>query len=75
MDKLNLTKEYSNGEITVVWKSGLCQHSGNCFGNLPGVFRPQSRPWIQVENATTDEVIKTVHKCPSGALSIKYNEK
>ena len=75
MDKRNLTKEYPNGEIAVVWKSGLCRHSGNCYRNLPGVFKPQSRPWIQVENATTDEIINTVHKCPSGALSIKNIEK
>lgn len=34
MDKNNLTKEYTNGEITVVWKSGKCIHSTNCFTNL-----------------------------------------
>jgi len=71
MDKNNLTKQYSNGEITVVWQSSKCMHSGNCVKNLPAVFNPKSHPWINVENATTAEIVSAVAKCPSGALSIK----
>lgn len=71
MDKENLKKEYSNSEVTVVWQSGLCQHSGNCVRNLPDVFRPKEQSWIQVENASSDEIRAAVAKCPSGALSIK----
>lgn len=74
MDKKNLKKEYSNGEVTVVWQSGLCAHSGNCVRNLSSVFRPKEQPWIQVENASSDEIIAAVAKCPSGALSIKENK-
>lgn len=66
-----MAKEYSNGEITVVWQPKLCTHSGNCARGLPGVFQPKERPWIKVENATTEEIIAQVKKCPSGALSIK----
>ncbi|MBC7884649.1 MAG: (4Fe-4S)-binding protein [Saprospiraceae bacterium] len=71
MDIKNVTKEYSNGEITVVWQSAKCIHSGNCVRNLSSVFKPQNQPWIQMNNAGTDEIIEAVHKCPSGALSIK----
>jgi uncharacterized Fe-S cluster protein YjdI len=71
MDKNNLTKEYSNGEITIVWQSGKCIHSGNCVKNLPAVFQPKEQPWIKIANATTVEIVATVAKCPSGALSIK----
>jgi uncharacterized Fe-S cluster protein YjdI len=71
MDKNNVTKEYSNGEISVVWQSSKCIHSGICFSNLPKVFQPKERPWIKVDNATSAEIIETVAKCPSGALSIK----
>ena len=70
MDKNNVTKQYSNGEITVVWQSLKCIHSGNCIKNLPAVFKPKSHPLINVENATTVEIVSTVAKCPSGALSI-----
>ncbi len=73
MDKKHLKKEYSNGQITVVWQSGLCQHSGNCVKNLSSVFKPKEQPWIKVENATTEEIILAVSKCPSGALSIIHN--
>jgi len=72
MDIRNITKEYSNDEITVVWKSGKCMHSGNCFRNLLPVFNPGARPWIKMDKAPTSDIISTVKKCPSGALSFYY---
>lgn len=71
MDKNNITKEYSNGDITVVWQSGKCIHSGNCVKNLSKVFQPKTQPWINLDNATSAEIVEAVGKCPSGALSIK----
>jgi len=71
MDKKNVIKEYSNGEITVIWKSAICTHSGNCVRNLSKVFNPKEIPWININNATSEEIIETINKCPSGALSIK----
>lgn len=71
MDLANLKKEYTNGEITVVWQSSKCSHSANCVKNLSNVFKPKEQPWVQMENASTKEIIETVSKCPSGALSIK----
>lgn len=71
MDPKNIKKEYTNGEITVVWQSGLCKHAAECVKNLPAVFKPREQPWINVDNASTAEIIATVHKCPSGALTIK----
>lgn len=64
-------KEYSNGEVTIVWKPKLCLHSGICVQTLPKVYHPKERPWITPENATSQEIIDQVAKCPSGALSIK----
>ncbi len=71
MDKKNLVKEYSNGEITVVWQSGKCIHSANCVKHLSVVFQPQQHPWINLNGATSEAIIATVNKCPSGALTIK----
>jgi len=65
------TKEYSNGEITILWKPDRCIHSGVCVKTLPQVYKPGERPWIQIENAGTQALIDQVAKCPSGALSIK----
>jgi uncharacterized Fe-S cluster protein YjdI len=66
--------KYTNGEVTVVWKPDVCQGSGICYGGLPQVFKPRERPWIQTENASTEEIIEQVKKCPSGALSYFMNE-
>ena len=61
--------EYTNGELTIIWQPGLCQHSGICVKTLPKVYNPQERPWVKIENATTEELIAQIKKCPSGALS------
>jgi uncharacterized Fe-S cluster protein YjdI len=63
-------KHYSNGEITIVWKSEKCAHSANCFRNLPVVFNPRVKPWIQPHNAATEEIVQVVQCCPSAALTI-----
>jgi uncharacterized Fe-S cluster protein YjdI len=73
MDPKNLTKEYSNGEVTIVWKNALCQHSGNCVRGLPGVFNSRVNPWINPEGASTEQIIEQVKKCPSGALTFYMN--
>jgi uncharacterized Fe-S cluster protein YjdI len=64
-------KEYTNGEITVVWKPETCIHSARCFKGLPSVFDPNQRPWITMSGADTRAIREQVAKCPSGALSIK----
>jgi uncharacterized Fe-S cluster protein YjdI len=65
---------YSNGEITVVWKPDVCIHSAICFKGLPKVFDPRRKPWIEMDKATTEQIIEQVKKCPSGALSILIND-
>jgi uncharacterized Fe-S cluster protein YjdI len=69
-----ITKKYTNGEVTIVWKSDLCIHSAICFKGLPEVFDPRRRPWIVPEDSTTDKIIEQVKKCPSGALSYYLNQ-
>lgn len=67
--------KYTNGEVTVVWKPKVCQHSTNCWKGLIQVFDPRERPWIKMDGATTERIIEQVKKCPSGALSFFMNEK
>ncbi len=74
MDKNNIKKEYSNGEITIVWQSGKCIHSGLCVRNNPDVFQPQEKPWIRPEASSTERIQQTIDKCPSGALSYYWNK-
>ncbi|MEZ4903045.1 MAG: (4Fe-4S)-binding protein [Spirosomataceae bacterium] len=69
-----ITKKYSNGEVTVVWQPHLCSHSAICFKGLPTVFDPRKRPWVTPEGGTTEEIVAQVKKCPSGALSCQMEE-
>ncbi|UKJ06603.1 (4Fe-4S)-binding protein [Solitalea lacus] len=75
MEKQNLKKEYTNGEVTVVWQNAKCIHSGICFKGLPQVFDPRRRPWISILGADTQKIIDQVKRCPSGALSYYMNGK
>ena len=65
---------YSNGEITVVWKPGVCTHSGKCVQGLSEVFNIHTRPWINIAGSSTDRIMQQVEQCPSGALSYFRNE-
>jgi uncharacterized Fe-S cluster protein YjdI len=67
----DITKTYSNGDVTIVWKPSQCIHSAICFKGLGEVFDPRKRPWITLENSTPEKIIDQVKKCPSGALSLK----
>jgi uncharacterized Fe-S cluster protein YjdI len=67
-------KEYSNGDVTVVWKPEICIHSGICAKGLPKVFQPKERPWIKIDAASTQAIVDQVKACPSGALSYYMND-
>jgi uncharacterized Fe-S cluster protein YjdI/CDGSH-type Zn-finger protein len=69
-----MTRKYTNDEITVIWKPGLCIHSANCVNGLPGVFDVKKTPWINMEGADAQTITEQVSKCPSGALSIEGSE-
>jgi uncharacterized Fe-S cluster protein YjdI len=69
----DITKKYTNGEVTVVWKPAECIHSRICFSNLGEVFDPRKRPWVTIEGSTTEKIIDQIKKCPSGALSYYMN--
>ena len=66
-------KEYSNGEVTVVWEAEKCIHSAICAKGLPQVFKPKERPWIKTDAAAADAIVNQVKACPSGALSYYMN--
>jgi uncharacterized Fe-S cluster protein YjdI len=71
----SISKNYSNGEVTITWEPQKCIHSGLCAKGLPKVFNPQRKPWIDTDQASSQEMVDQVKKCPSGALGYFYNEK
>lgn len=66
--------KYANDEITVVWKPELCQHSTRCWTQMPMVFNPRIKKWINPDGAPADKIDQQVKACPSGALEFHYNK-
>lgn len=62
---------YETDEITIEFDSKRCLHSAECVKNLPAVFNPDDKPWVQPENASAEKLKEVVHHCPTGAL--KYS--
>jgi putative redox protein len=67
------TVKYANEEITVLWKPEFCQHSTRCWTQLPQVFKPSMRKWIDPNGASAKRIQEQVARCPSGALVFMYN--
>jgi putative redox protein len=62
---------YGNEKLTVVWKPEYCQHSTRCWKQLPEVFNPQLKKWINIDGAEAEKIIEQVRNCPSGALTVR----
>ena len=62
------TIKYGNEEITVLWKPEFCQHSTRCWKQLPQVFKPSEKKWIDPNGAPAERIREQINHCPSGAL-------
>ena len=67
--------QYKNEDITIHWDQSKCIHAGVCVRSLPNVYNPKERPWLKIENASSEELKAQISNCPSGALSYTSNEK
>ncbi|MFV0417217.1 MAG: (4Fe-4S)-binding protein [Dysgonomonas sp.] len=67
--------EYSNGELTIVWKPEACIHAGICAEIFSEPCHPQEEELIDSDSATTERLISQIEKCPSGALTYRINKK
>jgi uncharacterized Fe-S cluster protein YjdI len=70
-DHLILMKEYSNSDIIVTWNPEKCIHARKCVKGLPQVFSRDRIPWINMQGASSEEIMSVVDRCPSGALTYK----
>ena len=61
--------DFVGKHITIHDNRGLCAHVGRCTEGLATVFNSERRPWIDADGAAAVQIIETVRRCPSGALS------
>ena len=69
---MEIVREYTNGELTVIWKPGL-SHSRRSL--RPDAFLRFTGPACgrgsNPTRATTRQLIEQIECCPSGALSYR----
>ena len=75
MEGKEIIKRYASDEFTIIWKPKKCIHAAECVKRLPKVYRPKEKPWLIIENATTEELKSQIDACPSGALSYETKNK
>jgi len=57
-------------DLTISFNARRCIHARKCVLGLPKAFVPEmGREWIQAGEASTDDMVKVIEACPSGALS------
>ena len=67
-------ENYKGKKITIHDNRGICAHAGRCTDGLTSVFRLKEEPWIHPDAANVEEIIVTIQKCPSGALSYSIDD-
>jgi CDGSH-type Zn-finger protein/ferredoxin len=71
-DKL---QDFEAPGITVHFNRSICSGAAECVHSLPAVFKSASEDWIHPAEASVAEVMETVRKCPSGALTFTVGGK
>ena len=65
---------FSNKDITVTYQPSVCINAERCAQELSSVFRQTVIPWIDIDGASSKEIMAQVRKCPSGALQCFKNK-
>ena len=68
IDRGDRVHEFRGESVTVTWSRRRCIHAASCVMNLPRVFEPGRRPWIDLTGAPADVVARVVAHCPTGSL-------
>jgi CDGSH-type Zn-finger protein len=71
---LNKRDNYVGKRITIHDNRGICAHAGHCTDNLAKVFKLKEEPWIDPVAEAAEDIVNTIKKCPSGALSYSIDD-
>lgn len=66
-----IVKTYESDQLIVTWKPERCRHAAKCVQGSPNCFMADRRPWIKLDEDTTEHIMQVIDQCPSGALSYK----
>ena len=65
---------FATDAIRVTWSRMRCTHAAECVFNLPPVFEPGRRPWVDLSRGSADAVARVVQRCPTGALHFERTD-
>src|SRR5215831_1627484 len=68
IDRGDRVHAFQGPGITVTWSRRRCIHAADCVMNLPTVFEPGRRPWVDATQGSPDAVARVVARCPTGSL-------
>lgn len=67
-------RTYTSEAADVTFDGKRCIHAQECVNRLSQVFDVDKRPWIQPEQATPDQLLEVIQRCPSGALHLERKD-
>jgi CDGSH-type Zn-finger protein len=70
----NRRETYVGKGVTIFDNRAICAHAGYCTDGLASVFRMRSEPWIDADGAPVQQIVDTIRRCPSGALSYAIDD-
>src|SRR5258705_5652499 len=74
IDRGDRVHAFEAAGITVTWSRRRCIHAADCVMNLPTVFEPGRRPWVDPSQASPSAVARVVLRCPTGALHFERKD-
>ena len=72
---MNNKTTFVGNDVSISFDGSKCIHSRQCVLGLPNVFQANVEgPWINPDNATTEEISALAHACPSGAITFERHD-
>jgi len=66
--------KFDGARATVSWHGRLCIHVGECGRAKGDLFVAGRKPWCQPDTSSDGEVEEVVLRCPTGALTVDYED-
>jgi CDGSH-type Zn-finger protein/uncharacterized Fe-S cluster protein YjdI len=74
VDRGDRVHQFNTTSVSVTWSRRRCIHAAECVMNLPTVFEPGHRPWIDPSQASAEAIARVVTHCPTGALHCRRTD-